>query len=317
MHKNIISLIVLLNCLLSTTHAQQLPFKNLFSETNFVTNPGMTGFWNYLEFGATYQQQWSEFNQAPKNMMAYIQAPLIEQKMSLGGSVMHDQVGLLEQNAVSLNYAFKLHLGIKRRDQLAIGIGANFFQVSLNNSEYLGLQADDPNLVGQTSSVFKPNFSAGIFYASDSRSSDNNFLFGGVGLYSAIPQQLGLVNEAGDIQKFDRVIQANGIVGMRFTDGVNFVEPNLSVDFSQPNILHLLASVRFDFNEQFWGGVGYATSNMMYLNLGTTISGSFLQDGSLRVGSTISANTSQLINQFGIGYEFYLSYRFFFDNPIF
>ena len=312
--KNFLLILFLLPLSLS---GQQLPYKNLFAETAFIFNPGMTAPWDYMEVGATYQQQWSAFEGAPQTMIAYLQVPMLKQNMSFGGSIMSDQVGLLDQRMANLNYAYKLRPNISSKDQLSIGIGASLNQVMLNGEQSIARQDGDPRLFNTPASALSPNLSFGLFYTSDARNSGENYLYAGLSAYSALPLNISLTDETNNVQTFERVVQANGVFGWRMVHGYSFIEPSISIDYSALNIFHALARIQFDINHVFWGGLGYSTNNTAHFNFGLTLRGGFLQDGDLRLGTTAFGNFSRIVQQTGIGYEFFLSYRFYFKDSIF
>lgn len=312
MKKQILSLVLLLNGIV--VFAQQLPYKNLFTETSFVWNPGMTGVWDYFEFGATYHQQWTEYNQSPETAQAFIQIPILKQKMSFGGSFLSDRAGLLDQNLTTITYAYRLRPNLSYHDQLSIGIGVSLHQLSLNTTDAIGKDLGDPLLFEDQLAAFAPNVSFGLFYATTSEDDyDKNFYFGGIALNQSLPNALSL-NSNQESVTFDRVIHGNAILGARFISGITYFEPSIWLDYSAPNIFHTTARMKIDINDVFWGAVGYSTDHTLHGNVGVTIRGGILQDGALRVGATGRTRLGKMADLMGIGYEVYVSYRFYMDH---
>ena len=295
---------------------QQLPANTLFSETNFIWNPAMTAVWDYMEFGATYQKQWTDFKQAPETARAFIQIPVYKCNMSFGGSLMRDQVGLFEQNMAAITYAYRIRPGLKYNDQLSIGIGLHLFQMELNSQDAVARDGGDPAVLGTTLAAINPNISLGVFYASKSgRNHRENFAFGGLALSQSIPVEVTLANGL-DQQPFNRAIHGNAIFGARFHHDYTYWEPAIMMDYSAMNIFHATARVAVDINEVFWGAIGYSTDQTVHFNGGVTIKGGFLRDGALRIGGIGKTKLSQVQQDFGLGFEFYVAYRFYFNNVL-
>lgn len=293
---------------LSTTVAQQFPHKNLFTETSFVWNPAMTANWNFMEVGGLHSKKWTSFEDAPTTSTAYIQFPLVDQNMSIGGHVMSDKVGGLTQNRITFTYAYHLELGLFSDDQLSLGLGISLNRYLLNGALSVS-NLNDPLLFSQEVGGTIPNISAGFIYRTTSMDNydiDSHF-FIGFSTYQAIPRAVPF---EGEVSNFEQNIHANFIVGGRIVKENAFVEPSIWGDFSTPNQYRITLNMRYELYNTFWGGVGVSTDLTAGLQGGIILKNGLLRDGTLRVGGTMNLNTGRLSQFQGIGYDFYLAYRY-------
>ena len=109
--KRILICIIVCLSFIATTEGQQLSYPSYHNISHFMWNPAMTAPWDYLQAGAMYRQQWLAFDQAPSTAIAALQVPFPNLNMSVGVGLMHDQLVALNQNSVTVSYAYHLPLG--------------------------------------------------------------------------------------------------------------------------------------------------------------------------------------------------------------
>ncbi len=173
--------IFLMLCFYGSTviSAQQLPYRSAFGATDFQFNPAMTAFSESLEWGLTYRQQWLGFDSAPSTGSAFIQIPLVYNKMSVGGSIERDEAAFLARNNISFNYSYKFKTG--NSGQLSIGVLASIGQYRLDATSAIFVDEGDELIVSGELAGVIPNFGFGVFYVNNSdlhNASENTFYFG-------------------------------------------------------------------------------------------------------------------------------------------
>lgn len=289
---------------------QQLPDKSPFTETGFIWNPAMTAPFRYWEIEAGYRQQWLGFEDAPRTATISIQYPFVREGMSLGGFFLHDRVGPVKFSALSVSYAYKFPLGISERDQLSLGImltGNQFFL------DALGVVVNDPDdvlLPDGESDGFNTNAGFGIFYTSYARNDySRNYVFAGMAVNQIFPVNL-IFEQSGSLANLKRAFHGNALFGARFNNDGFYIEPSAWINFAGQNISSANFNVRFEKTDAFWGGLTYSSNQTLALQVGYIVSKGLIQNSSMRIGTLGSFNMSSFGRFRGLGYEFFVGYRF-------
>ena len=304
--------LLILATLTTAAKGQQLPYQESFSQIAFLWNPAMTGNEDHLEFGAVYRRLWSEFEQSPKTTHAFGQVAIPTLNMGIGLGVLHEEIGLFQNSGVQLSYAYHLFFGRSRDHRLSIGLSANYQRFILNAHHAVGGLPADPLLNGQRSGDRQTNLGAGLYYTSrNTRHRDRNHWFAGLGVQQALPRELR--PDANPMVNLQRAIHANGVFGARFHQTGIILEPSVWADYSSPNVLRLLTQVRLEWQQVYWASLGYSTDGAIHIGAGFIVDGGFLQDGQLRIGMQGSYAVGQLGHYQGLGYSFYLAYRYFLE----
>lgn len=289
--------------------SQHEPYRAIYDATGFLYNPAMTAAGDYMEWGVIYQQQWLGFNDAPKTSSIYGQYPFAKLNMSIGGGLLHDETGPFTQNAVKLNYSYKIQVGFD--GQLSIGLLARLGQLKFNASNIILEQNDDPLFNESWTSKLSPNFGVGIFYTTDNRMfgySENAF-FAGLAFSDILP--INYSTQTSQSRFFKNSIQANAMLGARFANNTGFFEPSLWVQYSSPKVIFMSAKLLFESEERYWGGISFTNEMTFSMQAGIYLSEGIFKDGHLRVGAMAGYNLGKLIDHKGAGVELLLAYRFY------
>lgn len=289
--------------------AQQLSERTYFSSAAYIWNPAMTGAFNYWEAGATYRQQWSGFNEAPRTVTLQGQYPFEDYNMSIGGFFVNDKILPLTSNTLGMNYAYKLNLGIARYDQLSIGLQAGFTQYFLDSQNILANDQDDILLPSGEGNQIRPNFGGGIYYTSYARSAyDESYFFFGLAAQQALPQNL-IFDEFGGPANLKRALHGNMLIGGRLLNEAVMLEPSIWVNYSQPGIFTGNIGFTVERYETFWAGFNYSLNATLGVQAGYILTEKFVGDGELRIGMQGLYNIGSFGRFSGLGYEFFISYQ--------
>ncbi len=291
-------------------YSQQMPKASNFNETNFIWNPAMTGLWEYWEVAATYRQKWLGFADAPKTASVSFQLPFVGNNMSLGANIIHDKTSPMNFNAISVSYAYKIRTGLFQNDQLSLGILATLSEFHLDMHEAQVNDLDDRLLLGDGSSVLKPNAGFGLYYASSSGNDfDENFFFLGAGVNQIYP--VDLIFDDGQDANLKRSIHGNAIAGFRFVYAQeSYFEPSVWINYASSKILNTNFNLKYEKYNTFWTALNYSTDQTFSLQAGVIVKNGFLKDGTLRIGTLGHYNLGGFGQSQGLGYEFYVAYRF-------
>lgn len=227
-------------------------------------NPAYAGYYNVLTAGVAHRSQWVGLSGAPTTQLFELQAPLKKPGVALGLTYNHYTIGRFTQNDVMLNYAYR----IQTRDySLSLGLALGF---TVGTREFADLEdnALDPAFSDEGKSYFLPNAGFGVVYTTKT-------FHAGI----AIPRLLGQKTAAdGSISSgFDvgsMMIRATGSADVDITRDI-ILTPNLLVKYGIGWLFQATVGVDATLRETFSAGLGYRTSEAIYLKLGYYINRQF------------------------------------------
>ena len=146
-----------------TTNAQQAPMYTHYMYNTLVVNPAYAGSRDVLTVTALYRSQWVGFEGAPVTQTLTMHAPIINDHIGVGLSVLNDKIGPTNNTSVSAYYAYKMRLTKKSKLALGLSVGANKFQANLNTLKLD--QQNDPAFLNNINNKVTPNFGFGAYYS--------------------------------------------------------------------------------------------------------------------------------------------------------
>ncbi len=261
--------------LLIVVSSSKAQFDYLFTQYMFnetFINPAYAGSREAMNATIAHRQQWVNFPGRPITTSFAIHGPLMGNKMGLGLSVLNEKIGVLNQNLIYLNYAYRIKTGEK--STLALGLMGGihnqvnrFTDLKTNNDGTIDSQfANSPSTIA-------PNFGTGLY-------SNNRTFFAGLSIPRMINDQVtfatnGAVKVSTKIepQKFTYYLTAGNI----FTLNSNLKLKAQGMIKAVQN-----APVQFDINANFlikekvWAGLSYRSGSAVSAILGLQISPQFL-----------------------------------------
>ncbi|MDB5228892.1 MAG: hypothetical protein JWN78_3085 [Bacteroidota bacterium] len=161
--KNIIKHMCFFTLLFSVTAAiaQQEPLNTMFAYNKLQTNPAYTGAKDMVSIRAVYRHQWSGLPGAPQTINVNIHAPLKNERIALGLSVLNDRLGVTNQTWLMASYAYRIPF--KNDTKLSFGISAGMLIYKTNITSLDAIDPSDPLLQNNLKGI-NPNLGAGIYY---------------------------------------------------------------------------------------------------------------------------------------------------------
>ena len=176
--------------------AQQDAMYTHYMFNTLAINPAYAGSRDALTVTGLHRSQWVGFDGAPTTQTLTLHAPVFNDKIGLGLSVLNDKIGPINTTAFYADFAYKLQVGEKGKLALGLKGGINLMQGNLS-SLALGDQTQSDNaFANNVESDLLPNFGFGVYYytskwyigASTPKLLENNFKtnnsVGGTGLAS-------------------------------------------------------------------------------------------------------------------------------------
>lgn len=312
--KRTILLISVIHMLFSgLSYAQQFAYEPSFMSNDMIWNPGSTAEKDYLEYGIFFRQQWAGFAGAPRTMMAHVEYPFEYQNISLGGYIYADQAGVINYFKTGISYAYKMKLGMSKRDRLSLGINVNASQFRLNRNDIRAVDIDDVNLNNFTNTSIRPDFDLGLFYISDHRLDRQyrkrsyyfvglsaNSIISGLQLFKQDPNSIDIYSD----------LHLNAMIGGKVPTYFGGFKARTWLSYTTNRTLRVGVSGDIFLEDGLSFGLLGATDGSVGIKCMTHVNLDFLKDGFLKLG--MSAYDNFTISNLGSNptFELYLAYAF-------
>lgn len=145
----------------STANAQQEILTSQWAYNKLTVNPAYAGGKDVLSIRALHRQQWVGLDGRPMTSVVNVHSPLLNNRMGLGLSYVHDQLGVTSTDWLAASYAYRLPF--ENGSILAFGVSAGFESWRIKTSDLEMLQADDPMLSADLSKI-NMKAGTGIYY---------------------------------------------------------------------------------------------------------------------------------------------------------
>ncbi len=145
------------------TSAQQDPLHSQYIFNPLIINPAYAGFTKDITGIAAYRIQWAGFDGSPVTMNASGHIALADNRMGLGLTLLHDDLGTNKTTEVLVSYGYHIDVGKNSRISFGLQGGAVNYR---NDFSELIIDSNDPKFQSRISE-FSPTFGAGIIYSSD------------------------------------------------------------------------------------------------------------------------------------------------------
>src|SRR5687768_1514885 len=113
-------------------NAQQAPMFTHYMNNTLVVNPGYAGSRDALTITALHRSQWVDFKGAPVTQTITMHAPLRNEHLGIGLSVLNDKIGPANNTSLIADFAYRLKLTEKSKLAFGVSAGANIYQANLS-----------------------------------------------------------------------------------------------------------------------------------------------------------------------------------------
>ncbi|MDF4220960.1 type IX secretion system membrane protein PorP/SprF [Maribacter sp. M208] len=148
-------------------HAQQDAQYTQYMYNTFSVNPAYAGSRDVLSISALHRSQWVGRDGAPNTQTLSVHGPSSD-KVGLGLSIVHDEIGNNTNQNTYIDAAFSYTLKTSDNNKLSFGLkaGGHLLNLDFNNLRNFsagGTAITDSDLYKK----FTPNFGAGLYYHND------------------------------------------------------------------------------------------------------------------------------------------------------
>ncbi len=285
-------------------YTQQLPNSTHLPEARAFWNPAFTAVGSDMLVDGFFRTQWLGFDGAPVSGFTSLQIPFTEMNMSAGALLNFDKTGPVSKMGIQINYAYKLKEFLGQYGQLSIGVSGIFQQYSFNGNNQSFKDQGDLLLSNNRTSSFFPSVGSGLYYTSNIREYKGNTFFAGIGLNQLYTTKVS-VNDIDQVRQKHIHLNAGG----RFYSYDSYIEPMITANIVNPAIVDLLFGLKYEKEDTFWAGLGYAGSGMAAIQGGIILDEFGNRYGKLKIGVLANYGVSSSLAQTGPGFEFYIGYN--------
>ncbi len=280
MKKLYITLLFLFSLQMASIAQNDIQFSNyMFSETTY--NPAMVGNSGTLDATLLDRMQWTGFAQAPETQLFSANCYVNKLSGGAGLSFINDKLGFENSQNLKLMYAYQLR--VTDHSHLSFGLAFGVLNYTLQGSQLIYNDMNDPNDVLTTQHKAKPDFDFGVAYNS------TNFA---VGLSTThIDQSLS----SATVLESPRHYYLYAKYKIKASDKINVI-PSVQVR-SAMFISQFEASALMYYANKFWVGLSYRPNDALVGLLGVEITKNF------RVGYSYDYNSGAVKSFSGGSHE--------------
>ncbi len=299
--KSLLALVIGL-CSLTNISAQQDAQFTQFMFNKLTFNPGYAGSTIAPRLSAIHRQQWVGLEGAPVTSAINFNTTLAKQRVGMGLTFIHDQIGPTRDWTAQMAYAYKIPLD---EGTLSVGLQGVLRQYRVVwNDARLTHQQDNAVMMAESSKIL-PNAGLGLYYEAPT-------FYVGVSMPHILENKLDLLE---DFASTDITSLANrhifGMAGVLIdvADDIK-IKPALMVKYVKNAPIDADLNLTAILKNDFWVGLSYRFGGSKVEGIGESID-AYIQyqlTNTLRVGMAYDFTLSELRSQNSGTYEFFVTY---------
>ncbi|MEO8069295.1 MAG: type IX secretion system membrane protein PorP/SprF [Flavobacteriales bacterium] len=238
--------------LAGTALAQQEVMVSQYMFNGLFINPAYAGSHPYASSSLLHREQWLDVPGAPRTSMLAFDAPLYNNRMGLGLSIVRDEIGVSRDMEVAAQYAYRIKLGDGR---LAFGLkaGLSIYSAELNDLVYW--DENDAVFAQNVNNAMIGKFGFGMYW-------NNNVSYVGISVPTLYAADNAIAVEGSDVTDgfFTQHLYLNA--GKLFHLNENFdLKPSFLVKYELSAPVEVDINCNVLYKERFWLGAGYRTGD--------------------------------------------------------
>ena len=156
---------ILLWCITFPCFAQQDAQYSQYIFNGIYINPAYAGYRERININATYRNQWTGIEGAPKGFTLAADALMPNERVGLSLVMSTEQLGAQGNLSAFASYAYRLPINEEGTSKLAFGLGVGVIQSSLNGDMFRAREVDDRFIPNGTIKQILPDVNAGVFFS--------------------------------------------------------------------------------------------------------------------------------------------------------
>lgn len=158
MRKLLTIFIVLMALPLSVTSQKKLTLSH-YMHNQFAINPAFAGSREVLTLFGSYRKQWTSVPNAPQSMFFSAHAPLKNEKIALGMTLLNEEFAIAKNTGFSLAYTYRIN--VNHRQKLSFSINGGLISSRTSWSEVSLADPNDPAF-GENETELDPQIGFGV-----------------------------------------------------------------------------------------------------------------------------------------------------------
>lgn len=150
-----------------TSFAQQDAQYSQYIFNAVYINPAYAGYRERVNLNATYRNQWTGIDGAPKSFSFAADALLPNERVGLSLIVGADQLGAQKNLSAFGNYAYRLPVNEDETSKLAFGLGVGFQQAGIDGNMLAPTDQGDNFIPTGMVKTIIPDIRAGLFFSTE------------------------------------------------------------------------------------------------------------------------------------------------------
>lgn len=283
--------------LVKTAKGQQDPMYSMYMFNGMAVNPAYAGSREKPVVSAIYRQQWTGLEGAPKTAVFSGHAPLLNDKIGMGLTLVSDNISVFNTLTLMGSYAYRMKVGENGKLCFGLNVEVNNFRAKFQDLELT--DTNDKVFRGSRTNIFSPNFGAGLYYYTE------RFYAG-----ASVPHFLNMsLTDHFKVEGTDMVARqwkhyffTTGVV-INVGENVKF-KPSVLFKYVKNTPFQADINAAFLFKEALWIGASYRTGDAVSAMLEYNFT------KGLRIGYAYDFTITEL-NDYSSGtHEIMISYEF-------
>ena len=234
-----------------------------YSFNTLAINPAYAGTRDALTVTGLHRMQWVSFEGAPVTQTITAHAPIINQNIGIGLSVLNDKIGPTNNFSFYVDFSYKIKVNETTRLSFGLKSGLNYKKADLNALQLT--DPDDPLFLADQKSKLLPNFGFGLYLYNDKyyvglsipKLLENNFTENTVS---------GSVNLASDKKHYFLI----GGALFNLNNDIK-LKPTTFLKVTNGAPMEMDFTANFIFRDKFWTGLMYRTGDALGVLAGLNI----------------------------------------------
>jgi len=247
-------------------NAQQDAMFTHYSFNTLSVNSGYAGSRDALTVTGLHRSQWISFPGAPTTQTLTLHAPIANEKIGLGLSILNDAIGPTKQTAFYADFAYKIKVG---DGKLAFGLKGGLNMVSNNLKDLNITENGDVNFEKDVTSQFLPNFGFGMYYSTSK-------YYVGVSIPRLLENNYETSTTTGTVggEKRHYFFIAGMIFPLNKTETIK-LKPTTFVKVTEGAPLEVDLTALFYFHDKYWVGPMFRSGDALGVLAGLNITDQF------------------------------------------
>jgi type IX secretion system PorP/SprF family membrane protein len=150
---------------LQSVQAQQDAMFTHYMYNTLAVNPAYAGSRDALTITLLGRKQWVSFPGAPTTQTLTLHAPIMDNKLGLGLSILNDKIGPTNTTSLYGDFAYKMKVSTK--GTLAFGLKAGLNVMNNSLAGLKNIEGNDIQFANNVKSKLLPNFGVGLYYGQE------------------------------------------------------------------------------------------------------------------------------------------------------